>query len=458
MIANTPELERVYNQFNTFHRDQGPLSLGRRKEILDALRQALISHQHVLVEAVSKDFGYRDEFDTVFSDILPTVDAIAYCAKNLKRWTKPEKRRAGFAHFPSKLYVKYEAKGVVGVISPWNYPINLALSPAAFAIAAGNRVVVKLSEYTPHLNAALKALLPANTEQVIAFVEGESDVAEAFSALPWDHLLFTGGTQIGRHVMRSAAQNLTPLTLELGGKSPTVVLPSAHLPSAVSQLCFGKLTNGGQICVAPDHVYVPHHLLDDFIEQITQRVAAVSYPSTQIISDRAQQRINSLLAQACENGAKALPLLDAKGNTRLTLLLNVDTRMDIANTEIFGPILPVYGYDDIDQVIETLKGQAKPLALYLFAQDAEQWQHVSEQVQSGTLAINDTLMQVSATDLPFGGVGESGFGQYHGKEGFITFSHARAVVHSPARWPKARLLLQRSKLLLGLSKWLYLRK
>ncbi|MEO2280060.1 aldehyde dehydrogenase family protein [Pseudoalteromonas pernae] len=458
MIANTRELERLHQQFKTFHREQGPLSLARRKDMLSALRKALVTHQQTLVEAVSKDFGYRDEFDTVFSDILPTVDAIAYCGKHLKRWTKPQRRHPGFAHFPSKLYVNYEAKGVVGVISPWNYPINLALSPAAFAIAAGNRVVIKLSEYTPNLNAALKALLPANSDDVIAFVEGESDIAEAFSALPWDHLLFTGGTEIGRHVMRSAAQHLTPLTLELGGKSPTVVLPSAHLPSAVSQLCFGKLTNGGQICVAPDHVYVPNHMLDGFIAYVKQTVAAVTYPSTHVISTRAQQRINSLLAQACENGAEAMPLLDAQGNTRLTLLLNVDTRMDIANTEIFGPILPVYGYDDIEQVIETLKGQAKPLALYLFAQDSRQWRQVSEQVQSGTLAINDTLMQVSATDLPFGGVGESGFGQYHGKEGFITFSHARSVVQSPARWPKARLLLQRSKLLLGISKWLYLRK
>ncbi|TMP86720.1 coniferyl-aldehyde dehydrogenase [Pseudoalteromonas ruthenica] len=451
-------LDKVFSQFKQAHEQEPIMSLVKRKQALLALKHALLDAQEPLIAAASEDFGYRERFDTLVSDILPTIEALDYCRKNLAKWAKPEKRQGGFAHFPSSLHVHYEAKGVVGVVSPWNYPVNLALSPLAFALAAGNRVVVKLSEYTPAVNQVLKTLLSSELKRYVAFIEGDAQVGAEFSAKPWDHLVFTGSGQIGKKVMRSAAENLTPVTLELGGKSPAVMLPCAQVNHAATQIAFGKSTNAGQICVAPDFVLLYTSQLDSFITCIKAEVAQLDHRPTKVINQAQANRLKALKEDAISKGAKALELINGGDQHVLTLLLNVDDSMRVCQEEIFGPLLPIQTYEHIEDACAALKAQPKPLALYLFATKRAHWQKVSEQVQSGTLAVNDTLMQVSATDLPFGGVGASGFGQYHGIEGFYTFSHARSVLKTPHWWPRAKLLLHRSPWLLKIVTWLYLKK
>jgi len=398
----------------------------------------LLEHQGALVEAIDQDFGGRSADETLLAELMPSVQGIRHAEQHLAGWMKPARRRVGLAFQPASARVLYQPLGVVGVIVPWNYPLFLAMGPLTAALAAGNRVMLKLSEATPATGELLKRLLgEVFPEDLVGVVLGESEVGEAFSRLPFDHLLFTGATSIGRHVMAAAAQNLTPVTLELGGKSPAIVSASVPLAHAAERIAFGKTLNAGQTCVAPDYVLVPRARLDGFVEAYRQAVLRF-YPQVQgnpdysaIINARHLARLEGYLADACDKGATVLDLYpaEAREGRRLPpqVLLQVDDTMQVMQDEIFGPLLPVVPYDSLAEALAYVARRPRPLALYYFGYERGEQQRVLEQSHSGGVCLNDTLLHVAQDDLPFGGVGPSGMGNYHGHEGFRTFSHARAV-------------------------------
>jgi len=330
----------------------------------------------------------------------------------------------------------YQPLGVIGIIVPWNYPLYLAIGPLIGALAAGNRVMLKMSESTPATGQLLKALLAQIfSEDQVAVVLGEADVGIAFSRLPFDHLLFTGSTSIGRQVMRAAAENLTPVTLELGGKSPAIVSANVPLADAAERIAFGKTLNAGQTCVAPDYVLVPRARIEGFIEAYRQVIRRF-YPQlsdnpdyTSIINPRQQARLQDYLDDAQARGARLLPLFEQSQDRRMPhhLLLDVTDEMRVMQDEIFGPLLPIVPYDDLEQALAYVNARPRPLALYYFGYDKAEQQTVLERTHSGGVCLNDTLLHVAQDDLPFGGVGPSGMGHYHGHEGFLTFSKAKGV-------------------------------
>ncbi|NVL30075.1 aldehyde dehydrogenase family protein [Pseudomonas syringae pv. actinidiae] len=338
--------------------------------------------------------------------------------------------------------------GVIGVIVPWNYPLFLAIGPLIGALAAGNRVMLKLSESTPATGALLKRLL-ANVfpEDLVAVVLGEAETGMAFSRLPFDHLLFTGATSIGKHVMRAAAENLTPVTLELGGKSPAIVSQDVPLQDAAERIAFGKTLNAGQTCIAPDYVLVPKDRLTGFVNAYTAAVKRF-YPTlidnpdyTAIINHRQLLRLNHYLEDAANKGAKIITLYEQGQDRRMpfSVLLDVSDDMLVMQDEIFGPLLPVVPYDRIEDAYAYINQRPRPLALYYFGYDKAEQRQVLERTHSGGVSINDTLMHAAQDDLPFGGVGPSGMGNYHGREGFLTFSQAKAVF-TKQRLNAARLI------------------
>jgi coniferyl-aldehyde dehydrogenase len=337
---------------------------------------------------------------------------------------------------------------VVGIIVPWNYPLFLAVGPMIGALAAGNRVMLKLSESTPATGELLKRLFArVFPEDLVAVVLGEAEVGMAFSSLPFDHLLFTGSTSVGRHVMRAAAENLTPVTLELGGKSPAIVSADVPLKDAAERIAFGKTLNAGQTCVAPDYALVPHDRVEGFVEAYTQTVRAF-YPTladnpdyTAIINERQLARLNDYLEDARSKGARVISLFEQGQGRRLpfSLLLDVSDEMSVMQDEIFGPLLPIVPYTDLAEALAYINHRPRPLALYYFGYDKGEQKRVLEQTHSGGVCLNDTLLHVAQDDLPFGGVGPSGMGHYHGREGFMTFSKAKGVFIKQ-RFNAARLI------------------
>nr|WP_243667224.1 coniferyl aldehyde dehydrogenase [Pseudomonas brassicae] len=412
--------------------------LAQRLQWLKSLRRMLLEQQGALLEAINQDFSARSADETLLAELMPSVQGIRHAERHLAGWMKPARRRVGLAFQPASARVLYQPLGVVGVIVPWNYPLFLAMGPLTAALAAGNRVMLKLSEATPATGALLKRLLgEVFPQDLVSVVLGEAEVGEAFSRLPFDHLLFTGATSIGRHVMAAAAQNLTPVTLELGGKSPAIV--SAHVPlaHAAERIAFGKTLNAGQTCVAPDYVLVPRARLDAFVSAYRQAVLRF-YPQVRdnpdysaIINARHLARLEGYLQDARAKGATVLDLYpgEARAGRRLPpqVLLQVDDTMQVMQDEIFGPLLPVVPYDSLAEALAYVARRPRPLALYYFGYERAEQQRVLEQTHSGGVCLNDTLLQVAQDDLPFGGVGPSGMGNYHGHEGFKTFSHARAV-------------------------------
>ncbi|GHD42806.1 coniferyl-aldehyde dehydrogenase [Marinobacter persicus] len=412
-----------------------------RRQRLATLRQLLLTHQHELVDAIDRDFSGRSADETRIAELLPSLEAIHYARRHLGRWMKAPRRRVSALFRPAKNLVIYQPKGVAGIIVPWNYPLYLAIGPMVAALAAGNRVMVKMSEFTPHTSALLQQLVGRYfDEQQVCVITGEADVAAEFSRQPFDHLLFTGSTTVGRLVMRAAADNLTPVTLELGGKSPAIIGPDVPMADAASRIAFGKALNAGQTCVAPDYVLCPAHRVDEFVAEFRKQFGKM-YPSlgsnpdyTAIINERQYHRLQALLKQACDQGAQPLEInpanedfRQANGKMPVTLLLNTRPGMAVMEEEIFGPILPVVPYTTVDDAINYVNDRPRPLALYFFSYDKELQQSLLARTHSGGACINDTLMHVAQEDLPFGGIGDSGMGHYHGKEGFLTFSHQRAV-------------------------------
>ncbi|MFC3034784.1 coniferyl aldehyde dehydrogenase [Pseudoalteromonas fenneropenaei] len=450
-----------------FARNTYPI-VDERIALLKQLRGDLITLTPELIRAANQDFGSRSRFDTEFADILPTVTQLDYICKHLKRWLKPHKRAAGMQLWPSKLSVELQPKGVVGVIAPWNYPIQLALLPAFTAIAAGNRVMLKLSEFTPAINQVLRTLF-ANHQSWCKVVEGGAEVAAHFSALPFAHLFFTGSTTVGKKVMQAASQHLTPVTLELGGKSPAIVTRNADLDCAAAAIILGKTVNAGQICVAPDYVLVHETQYLAFIQALKRvyaqyfKAGADSKELTAIINDSQFARLQGLLSDARLKGAnvEALHPQALAAETRkmaVHVVTDVNEQMRIMQDEIFGPLLPVITYHQLDEAIDYVCQHPHPLAAYVFSSDRFDIEQVRLRVQSGSLVVNETLLQVTAEAAPFGGIGNSGMGHYHGREGVETFSHKRTVLQSQKLGWRIHLLLARKAWLLKPVMWLFMRK
>lgn len=422
----------------------------QRLQWLKSLRQMLLSHQDALIAAINDDFSGRSADETRLAELMPSVQGVRHAERHLKQWMKASPRKVGLAFQPASAKVVYQPLGVVGIIVPWNYPLFLAMGPLTGALAAGNRVMLKLSEATPATGLLLKQLVQsAFPEDLISVVLGEADVGEAFSRLPFDHLLFTGATSIGRHVMLAAAQNLTPVTLELGGKSPAIVSTTVPLADAAERIAFGKTLNAGQTCVAPDYVLVPRERMDDFATAY-RNVVHRFYPTvadnpdySAIINPRHLARLESYLSDARDKGATIIDLYpqEPRKGRRLPphLLLQVSDEMRVMQDEIFGPLLPLVPYDNLDHALSYINQRPRPLALYYFGYDRAEQTKVLEHTHSGGACLNDTLLHVAQDDLPFGGVGPSGMGHYHGHEGFLTFSKAKAVF-AKQRFNAARLI------------------
>lgn len=427
-------------QRSTFAR--GSPDLDRRMRALASLRAALLAHQEELVLAVSEDFGGRAREETLLLEVFPVLDQIRHARRHLKRWTRRQGVPGVWFLRPARAFVQYQPLGVVGVIGAWNYQLQLTLGPLVDALAAGNHVIVKPSEITPRSADVVAAIIAAAfPPEYVACVTGGPDLASAFTALPFDHLFFTGSARVGQLVMQAAAATLTPVTLELGGKSPAIVHESYPLETAAQRIMTGKLYNAGQTCVAPDYVLLPAGSEAAF-EDAARRGVASLYPRlvdtrdyTRIVSDRHFERLHGLLQDAATKGARIVPLNPAAeqpphGDRVIlpTLVFGVHDDMALMQEEIFGPILPVVSYRTLDEALAYVNARPRPLALYYFDRDSSRIDRVLAATLSGGVTINDVVYHLGQHNLPFGGVGPSGMGQYHGFDGFVTFSKKRAVM------------------------------
>ena len=426
-------------------------SADERMAHLKALRAAVLTHKEALAEAIAQDFSARSRHETLIAEILTTVAGIDHNIQHLKTWMRPQRRKVSLLFAPARNSVMLQPLGVVGIMVPWNYPVQLSLLPLAGALAAGNRAIIKLSEFTPHTNAVLQELVAACLKpQWAVAMEGDVELSSAFAAMPWDHLLFTGSTSVGRLVMAAAAPHLTPVTLELGGKSPVIVAPDANLQTTADSIVFGKLLNAGQTCIAPDYVWVHHTQRQAFVQAMQQAVARL-YPTLRhnpdysaIINERQHARLQSWLHEAQAQGARITvcnPANETFEGTRkmpLYLIENAPPQSRVMQDEIFGPLLPINTYQDLNEVIASINAAPRPLALYLFSHDSAIQQQVLERTHSGGVTINETLLHVAQDDMPFGGCGSSGMGHYHGYEGFVRLSHTKSV-HARGRFNSARM-------------------
>ncbi len=402
---------------------------------LKALKQQLARHQDLLADAMCRDFGHRPPIESKIFDLLGTALDIGHTIAHVRRWMKPQRRRNQLPLLGNGLHVHYQPKGVVGIIVPWNFPVYLSLGPLVAAIAAGNRVMLKMPPGTPATNAALERLLhEVFDEDEVALAGEELTDPTHFSALPFDHIIFTGSTQVGRSIMRAAADNLTPVTLELGGKSPAVVTRHFDLAEAARRIVHGKVTNCGQVCVSPDYALVPREMVEPFIESAKQAYAAMCAEGgmTWVVDDRHAARLNGLLKDARAKDATVIPcahyLPERDGRTMpLHLVTQCTPDMRILQEELVGPILPILPYDTVEDAIRHINAGDRPLALYCFSNDHAERDELLRRTHSGGVTLNDWCWHVVSHAAPFGGVGDSGMGSYHGEEGFRELSHARTV-------------------------------
>ncbi|RSV19996.1 coniferyl aldehyde dehydrogenase [Sphingomonas sp. ABOLG] len=421
-----------------------PEPISVRKDRLKRAAAMIRDHADRFCDALSEDFGHRSREQSMITDIGGSISPINHALKNLEKWARPEKRPVQFplGLLGAKAWVEYQPKGVVGVIAPWNFPVNLVMSPLAGVFAAGNRAMVKTSEYTPVTAALFEEIVGRYFDPTeLAFVSGGPDVGQAFAELPFDHLIFTGATGIGRHILHAAADNLTPVTLELGGKSPVIVGKGADLKQVSERVAVGKMLNAGQICLAPDYLLVPSAQESAVVDGI-RTAASAMYPTllsnpdyTSVVNDRHYERLNQWVEDARAKGATVdvvNPAGEDFGSTNsrkmpLHIVRDVTDDMTLMQEEIFGPILPVRRYDGIDAAIGEVNRRDRPLGLYYFGKDEAERRRVLDRTISGGVTIDDVIFHVSMEDLPFDGVGPSGMGSYHGLDGFRTFSHAKAV-------------------------------
>ena len=419
----------------------GAPSLQERRADLAKLAEAIGPNVSRLADAISADFGNRSRYETELAEVFPVQAAIRHATKHLPGWMRPKRVSVGLELMPAGAHILYQPVGVVGIISPWNYPFNLAIVPLIAALAAGNRAMLKPSELTPRTSAFiaefLAGLFPPDK---VATIVGGPKVGGDFSRLPFDHLFYTGSTAVGRLVMQAAAENLTPVTLELGGKSPCILGEDAALPAAVESIVYGKLLNAGQTCIAPDYLLLPERQLDEFIG-LTVKTVQKYYPTlagnpdyTSIINERHYRRIAQYVAEAKAGGTRVVEI--NPGREALppdarklppTLVIEPGEDLAVMREEIFGPVMPIKTYRSLDEAITYVNRHPRPLALYYFGADTGNRDEVLRKTISGGASVNATLFHFAVENLPFGGVGASGIGAYHGEFGFQTFSHRKGV-------------------------------
>lgn len=459
-------LPTAFEKMRALSRTEAPPSLEERRNRLTLLEKMVRDNKDAIADAICKDFGNRSKHESLTAEIFPLLAGIQHARSHLRSWMRAEGVGVHWAFLPASAKILPQPLGVIGVVAPWNYPFQLGMMPLACAMAAGNRVLLKPSELTPNL-AQLTAELIAKTfdANVVHVVNGGPELAEVFCKLPFDHLVFTGSTRLGHVVMRAAAENLTPVTLELGGKSPTVIQADYPLDLAMDRVLSGKLFNAGQTCIAPDYLMVPTGREQAVIDS-AKALVALKYPTlednpdyTSIVNDRHYARLQGYLAEARSKGAQVTEINPAnevlppdKRKMAPTIVVGATDDMQVMQDEIFGPILPIVTYNSLDEAIAYINARPRPLALYYFDRDGDRVEHMLQRTTSGGVCINETVMHFAQDNLPFGGVGPSGMGAYHGKHGFDAFSHRKAVflqsringagMLSPPYGPKIEKLLR----------------
>ena len=446
-MSNEPtqaDMQDILDRQKAAYIAEGVVSVETRIDRIDRAINILKQHGSKLSEAMAADFGHRSLDQSKLTDIDGGIGPLEHARKHLRKWMRPEKRKVMFplGLLGARGRIEYQPLGVVGCISPWNFPVQLTFSPLAGIFAAGNRTMIKPSEFTAQTSGLMKELFEQvfDVEEVAVFTGGP-DVGGAFSRLPFDHLLFTGATSIAKHVMKAAAENLVPVTLELGGKSPVIIGESADLELAATNIMAGKTMNAGQICLAPDYVMLPEGSRDEFVQHARNSIATM-FPNikdnpdyTSVVNERHFDRLNGYLDDARDKGASVVEINPAnedfsqQEHHRIppTLVLDPTDDMKVMQDEIFGPVLPVKQYRDVRETIDYVNGRDRPLGLYYFGRNNAEKDRVLNETTSGGVTVNDVIMHVAQEDLPFGGVGPSGMGSYHGYDGFKNFSHARAI-------------------------------
>jgi coniferyl-aldehyde dehydrogenase len=424
---------------------EGHVSAETRIDRMRRGMNAISKFQEQLVEALNTDFTCRPRELSMLTDVSASIMPMKNAIKHVRKYMKPEKRKTVFPMnlLGGRSRIEYQPLGVVGIISPWNFPVNLTFAPLADILAAGNRSIIKPSEFTPTVSQVMADIVKdAWDEKEVAIFPGGPEVGAAFSGLPFDHLIFTGATSIARHIMTAAARNLVPVTLELGGKSPVLISRTADIKTAISRIMLGKTMNAGQICLAPDYLMVPEEKLDEVVAEI-EAIVAQMYPSllanpqyTSVVNDRHFQRLSDNVRDAREKGGEVIEVNPAgedfasqQGTYKIppTIIKNATDDMRVLEEEIFGPLLPIKTYKDFNETIDYVNSKPRPLAVYYFGRDSTEERNVLDRTTSGGVCLNDVIMHIMQEDLPFGGVGPAGMGAYHGYDGFKTFSHAKGI-------------------------------
>jgi len=441
----TADMSAILEAQKRAHLRDGIPSAEVRIDRIDRAIGLLVDFQDEIEDALAEDFGHRSKDATRFTDVASSIGALKHSKKHLAKWMRPEKRGTEFplGFLGARSEIQFQPKGVVGVISPWNFPVNLTFAPLANVFAAGNRAMIKPSEFTERTSELMGRMFrQAFSEEEVAVITGGPDIGAAFSSLPFDHMIFTGATSIAHHVMRAAADNLVPLTLELGGKSPVILGRSADMEKAAARIMNGKTLNAGQICLAPDYAFVPKEKTGEFVQHATSAVEKM-FPSglkdnddyTSVVNQRHYERLQGYIEDAKAKGAEVVELNPQNENFTQqphrkippTLVLNPSDDMDVMKDEIFGPIMPIKEYGEVRDAVAYVNSHDRPLGLYYFGEDAAEKEDVLRSTTSGGVTVNDVIFHVAQEDLPFGGIGPSGMGSYHGRDGFMEFSHKKAV-------------------------------
>jgi len=438
-MPNIDNLHSIFQQQCEQYNQQRYPSYQERLTNLKKLYTVIDQHSEQIAQALNQDFVCRSAQETEIAEVIGSLSSIRYQIKNLRRFMKPQKRRTSIWFMPAKGEVQLQPLGVVGVMAPWNYSVHLTIAPIAAALAAGNCVMAKMSELTPNTSALMKKLIEeAFSPNLVTIIEGGVDVAQAFAQLPFHHLLFTGSTSVGKKIALAAAQNLTPTTLELSGKSPVFIDKSYDIEEAAQRILWGKIFNAGQTCIAPDYVLVHKEQLIEFV-RAARKVIKTFYPEgidnadyTSVINKQHFQRLKGLVDDAKAQNCEIVELASSVENQNKlgpTLVIQPSSDCRIYHEELFGPLLPIFTYEDLDDAITQIDVHPDPLALYIFSKHKSQAKYITQKIRSGNVLVNDTLLQYLQNDLPFGGVGRSGNGKYHGKEGFEAFSNKQAILY-----------------------------
>ena len=437
IIKTVADMQSQFSRMQNLSRTQPINDWATRKDQLDNLELMLSDNQQLLANAISADFGYRSESETQFAELFPSFTGISHAKKHGKRWMKAQRVSISALYMPAHNEILPQPLGVVGIMVPWNYPLFLAIGPMIDALTAGNRIMVKMSEAAPQFaQTCAETISRYFSPDMVCVVTGEVEIAAAFSELPFDHLLYTGSTAVGKKVMAAAAPNLTPVTLELGGKSPVIVLEGANLENAVNRVMMGKTLNAGQTCIAPDYVLIQRQYHDEFV-RLAREWMQKHYPNiesntdySRIINVQQFKRVKGYLDSLSGEGIHRLTDAEASIETRLmppVIISEPAPESDVMQNEIFAPVLPLMHYDTLDNAIAFVNARPRPLALYVFGDNNRDIDKVRTNTVSGGLCINEVIMHVAQHDLPFGGVGDSGTGAYHGKAGFERLSHMKPI-------------------------------